>query len=70
MKKKKLGRPVQVRLEDCGHGYKTAVVEKVFCEICDEPVKSLRDRDCCAVCGRAYGECCNSLSDTVCVECA
>jgi hypothetical protein len=40
-----------------------------ICEVCVEPVKSVYDLRGCEKCGRMYGPCCNSVEDSICVEC-
>ncbi len=39
------------------------------CEVCGEPVNSVDDLCGCEKCGRMYGPCCNSVEDSICVEC-
>ncbi|HZT29447.1 MAG TPA: hypothetical protein VFA33_06170 [Bryobacteraceae bacterium] len=42
--------------------------EFVTCEICGQACDA--DERCgCEKCGRMYGPCCNSLEDSICVEC-
>ena len=39
-----------------------------ICEICGDPVED--GALCgCEKCGRMYGPCCNSVEDSICVEC-
>lgn len=39
-----------------------------ICEVCGDPVED--DALCgCEKCGRMYGPCCNSIQDSICVEC-
>jgi hypothetical protein len=40
-----------------------------ICEVCGEPVKSVYDLCGCEKCGRMYGPWCNSVEDSICVEC-
>ena len=39
------------------------------CEICGEPVENIAVLCGCEKCGRLYGPCCNSIKDSICVEC-
>ena len=42
---------------------------EAVCEVCGEPVKDVYDLCGCDKCGRMYGLCCNSVLDSICVEC-
>ncbi len=42
---------------------------EAVCEVCCDPVED-EDVLCgCDECGRMYGPCCNSIEDSLCVEC-
>lgn len=42
---------------------------EVICEVCGDPVED-EDVLCgCEKCGRMYGPCCNSVVDSICLEC-
>jgi len=42
---------------------------ETVCEICGEPVEDADALCGCEKCGRLYGPCCNSIEDSICVEC-
>ena len=42
---------------------------ETICGVCGEPVEHLDVLCGCEKCGRLYGPCCNSIEDSICVEC-
>lgn len=42
---------------------------KPTCEVCGNTVKDVYDLCGCEKCGRMYGPCCNSVEDSLCMEC-
>ena len=43
---------------------------KPVCEVCEEVIQTgVTDRYSCNTCGHYFGPCCNSLKDSLCVEC-
>lgn len=47
----------------------SSIMKKKCCEVCNEEVQSDYDLCGCEKCGRMYGPCCNSESDSICVDC-